>query len=113
VVHGDDDDVVAPVNAAALVRQYLRLNDHPGLARDIPPGGDGLPPADRESREALEGRVVHTRDWCDAGRLVVRYVSIGGLGHAWSGGDAQYPWNDPAPPPATEILARFAAEVTA
>ena len=113
VVHGDSDDVVAPVNAAALVRQYLRLNDHPALARDVPPGGDGLPPADRESRETLAGRVVHTRDWCDSARLVVRYVSIAGLGHAWSGGDAQYPYNDAAPPPATEILARFTAEVTA
>jgi poly(hydroxyalkanoate) depolymerase family esterase len=112
VVHGDSDDVVAPLNAAALVRQYLRLNDHPSLAREAT-AEDGLPPPDRESRETLEGRVVHTRDWCDASRLVVRYVSVAGLGHAWSGGDAAYPYNDAAPPPATEILARFTAEVTA
>jgi len=111
VVHGESDDVVAPVNAAALVRQYLRLNDHPALARDLPAGQD-LPPADRESRETLAGRIVHTRDWCEASRLVVRYVSIGGLGHAWSGGDAAYTYSDPAPPAATEILARFTAEVT-
>jgi hypothetical protein len=63
-------------------------------------------------REALAGgRVVHTRDWRDGERLVARYVSVAGLAHAWSGGDAQYPYNDPGPPPATEILARFAAEV--
>lgn len=113
VVHGADDDVVAPVNAAALVRQYLRLNDHPALDGVLQAGDDALPAADRESRETLEGRVVHTRDWCDGQRLVVRYVSIAGLGHAWSGGDAQYAYNDAAPPPATEILARFTAEVTA
>jgi len=113
VVHGEQDDVVAPVNAIALVRQYLRLNDHPALARPLPEGAsDALPPADRESREALAGgRVVHTRDWCDGERLVVRYVSVPGLAHAWSGGDARYPYNDPEPPPATEILARFAADV--
>jgi poly(3-hydroxybutyrate) depolymerase len=113
VVHGERDDVVAPVNATALVRQFLRLNDHPALARPLPPGADdGLPPADRESREALPGsRAVHTRDWLDGERLVVRYVSIAGLAHAWSGGDAQYPYNDAEPPPATQILARFAAEV--
>ena len=46
-----------------------------------------------------------------AGRLVVRYVEVAGLGHAWSGGDDAFAYNDPLPPPATEILARFAAEV--
>ena len=29
VVHGGADDVVSPVNAAQLVRQYLALNGHP------------------------------------------------------------------------------------
>ena len=113
VVHGDRDDVVAPVNAVALVRQYLRLNDHPALARPLPDGAsDTLPPADRESRETLPGsRSVHTRDWLDGERLVVRYVSIAGLAHAWSGGDAQYAYNDAAPPLATQMLARFADEV--
>ena len=114
VVHGERDDVVAPQNAVALVRQYLRLNDHPALARPLVPGGDGLPPADRESRETLPGgRVVHTREWCEGERLVARYVSIPDLGHAWSGGDSQYPYNDPEPPPATALLERFAAEVAA
>lgn len=113
VVHGASDDVVAPVNAVALVRQYLRLNDHAALARPLAAGDDGLPPADRESRETLGGRAVRTRDWVDGARLVARYVSVDGLAHAWSGGDPQFAFNDPAPPVATEILARFAAEVIA
>ena len=124
VVHGDDDDVVAPRNAAALVRQFLALNGHPALARGgssaaadglpaagLPAAGD-LPLPDRETRDTLaSGRIVTTREWVDAGRLVVRYVAVAGLGHAWSGGDDAFAYNDPLPPSATEILARFAAEV--
>jgi poly(3-hydroxybutyrate) depolymerase len=114
VVHGDADDVVAPRNAAALVRQYLALNGHPALARGegarTDPGA--LPTPDRESRDVEDsGRIVTTREWTDAGRLIVRYVSIDGLRHAWSGGDAAYPYNDALPPPATGILARFAADI--
>jgi len=113
VVHGEDDDVVVPRNAAALVRQFLALNGHPALTRDAgSPAADALPDPDLESRDTLAcGRVVTTREWMQAGRLVVRHVAVAGLGHAWSGGDAAYAYNDPLPPPATEILARFAAEV--
>jgi poly(hydroxyalkanoate) depolymerase family esterase len=115
VVHGEMDNVVAPVNAVALVRQYLRLNDHPALARPLPPGAveaRTLPPADAESREALTAdRTVTTREWRAGQRLVVRHVSVTGLAHAWSGGDAAYPFNDAQAPSATTLLARFAAEV--
>jgi len=95
------------------VRQYLALNGHPALARDADRATAGdLPPPDREAQETLaSGRIVTTREWMQAGRLVVRYVAVAGLGHAWSGGDDAYAYNDPLPPPATEILARFAAEV--
>lgn len=115
VVQGEADDIVAPVNAVALVRQFLRLNDHPAVARPAPPGmpeASTLPAADAEMRESFpDERVVTTREWRSGEKLTVRYVSIAGLGHAWSGGDPAYPFNDPAPPPATEVLARFVAEV--
>jgi len=114
VVQGESDDVVAPVNAVALARQFLRLNEHPALSRASDPGAleaNALPPPDVEMREASADRSVITREWQMDSRLSVRYVSIGGLAHAWSGGDAAYAYNDPHPPPATEILARFAREV--
>jgi len=109
-IQGDQDGVVAPRNAIALVRQFLRLNGHPAMLAvpDLPPG---LPAADAESSAAGEGgRIVTTRDWRVGGRLVVRFVSIGGLDHAWSGGDAALPYNDPRPPDALSLLALFARE---
>ncbi|HEY1329391.1 MAG TPA: PHB depolymerase family esterase [Casimicrobiaceae bacterium] len=115
IVHGEADDVVAPVNAIALARQFLRLNEHAALVRPLPPDATEartLPPPDVEMREiGAPERTIVTREWRADGKLVVRYVSVGGLGHAWSGGDAAYPYNDERPPPATEILERFAVEV--
>ena len=92
-IHGGADDVVAPVNAAQLVRQYLALNGHPAAEA----GADiELPPPDRSraSRRA-DARTVTTSEWMVAGRVVARHVLIDGLGHAWSGGDDKYPYNDP------------------
>ena len=47
VVQGGADDVVAPVNAAQLVRQYLALNGHPAADAG---GNIDLPPPDRSRR---------------------------------------------------------------
>jgi poly(hydroxyalkanoate) depolymerase family esterase len=110
IVHGDGDDVVAPVNAEALVRQFLRLNDHSALTRPLP-AGTTLPPPDVEMRETAAERTIVTREWRAGERLVVRYVCVAGLGHAWSGGDAAYAYNDARPPLATEMLAQFFAEI--
>ena len=54
-------------------------------------------PAARSSRASrrADARTVTTSEWRVAGRLVARHVLIDGLGHAWSGGDDKYPYNDP------------------
>ncbi|MFO1322559.1 MAG: PHB depolymerase family esterase [Burkholderiales bacterium] len=108
-VHGDDDPVVAPRNAIALVRQYLRLNGHPSVAT----AADALtlPSADTQRDVALpDGRTAIVREWRRDGRLVARHVAIAGLGHAWSGGDAALPYNDAAPPDATALVGDFFAD---
>ena len=104
-VQGADDDVVAPVNAAQLVRQYLVLNGHP--AGDAGPL-DELPAADELHTEMLsDARAVTTSEWRVADRVVARHVLVDGLGHAWSGGDDRHPYNDPRPPDATGLLGAF------
>lgn len=108
-VHGDDDPIVARVNAVALVRQYLRLNDHPSLAT----AGDtrALPEADAEHTRSLpDGHIEVVREWRRDGRLVARHVAIAGLGHAWSGGDATLPYNDATLPDATALVGDFFAD---
>jgi poly(3-hydroxybutyrate) depolymerase len=88
----------------------LRFNDHSTVERPLV-SATALPDADAESRTTGDdGRIVTTREWKRNGRLIVRFVSVGGLGHAWSGGDGRFPYNDPAPPDATALIAAFARD---
>jgi poly(3-hydroxybutyrate) depolymerase len=104
-IHGGSDDAVAPVNAAQVVRQYLALNGHPAADAGA---DDELPPPDRiEAATTPDARVVTTSEWRVAGRLVAQHVLIDKLGHAWSGGDDKYPYNDPHAPDATALLGTF------
>jgi poly(3-hydroxybutyrate) depolymerase len=99
-IQGDSDDVVAPANAASLVRQYLRLN-----------GDDPARAADSEAATPHpDGRVEIVRDWRRDSRLVVRHVEVQGLGHAWSGGDPSLAFNDAGPPDATALLGAFLSD---
>jgi poly(hydroxyalkanoate) depolymerase family esterase len=108
VVQGAADDVVAPVNAAQLVRQYLALNGHPAAAAGP---AAALPPPDHAGTETTPaGRIVATREWRVGTRLVARHVEVGALGHAWSGGDERYPYNDANAPDATALLRAFIRE---
>ena len=109
-IHGEQDGIVAPRNTVALVRQYLRFNGHAAMSTPLV-SATALPDADAESRTAGDdGRIVTTREWKSNGRLIVRFVSVGGLGHAWSGGDGRFPYNDPAPPDAGALIAAFARD---
>ena len=108
VVHGGDDHIVALRNARQLVRQYLVFNGRLD-AQTMPP--DELPPPDRETtQEVSAGRTATTIEYRDGSRTLVRMVRVDGLGHAWSGGDAAFPYNDREPPDATALLGAFVAE---
>jgi len=99
-IQGDGDKVVAPVHATALVRQYLRLN-----------GDDPARAADAQAQVThAGGRVGVVREWRRDGRLVVRFVEVQGLGHAWSGGDPAVEFNDAGAPDATALLGTFFAD---
>jgi poly(3-hydroxybutyrate) depolymerase len=109
VVHGDRDGVVAPDNAPALVRQYLRLNGDATIARDAP-----LRPSDASSHEEAGVRyALRTDDWWIDGRVRVRQAAVEGLAHAWSGGDGAFGFADPRGPDALRLFDRFVADVAA
>jgi len=104
-VQGLQDTTVAKVNGEELVRQYLVLNGHPAAATAA---RSELPPADRTATATTpDGRTVTTREWIAGARLAARYVEVDGLGHAWSGGDDQLPFNDAHGPDATALLGAF------
>ncbi|HEV2040128.1 MAG TPA: PHB depolymerase family esterase [Casimicrobiaceae bacterium] len=106
-IGGADDTAVAEINTIQLVRQYLVFNGKL-VQQSHPP--NVLPPADHETTSTLPaGRVMTVSDYRDGARLVVRRVRVTGLGHAWSGGDDAFPYNDSNPPDATALLAEFVA----
>jgi poly(3-hydroxybutyrate) depolymerase len=110
VVHGDADEVVAPANADALVRQYLRFNR---LSQESGVGATDagrVPPPFATARSATGGdRAFRIDDWHRGLRPVVRRVVVNGLGHAWSGGDGAYAYADPRGPDALDLLDAFVA----
>jgi poly(hydroxyalkanoate) depolymerase family esterase len=104
-IHGGEDRTVADTNSIQLVRQYLVLNGRLE-AQDHPPGE--LPPPDASSTQTLgDGRSMTVAEYRDGERVIARYVRVPALGHAWSGGDASFPYNDPLPPDATALLGDF------
>jgi poly(hydroxyalkanoate) depolymerase family esterase len=108
VIHGERDDVVAPSNAIEVLRQFLAFNAHPSVAVGA---RDELPLADATAVTPLsDGRTMTTDDYQLDGRLVARLVRVAGLGHAWSGGDGAFAYNDPQPPDATALFGAFFAQ---
>jgi poly(hydroxyalkanoate) depolymerase family esterase len=103
-IQGALDTVVSPINATQLVRQYLALNAHPAA---ISGPATQLPPPDYVATTSADGRQVTTSEWTNGSRLVARHVLVDGLGHAWSGGDAKYPYHDAHAPDATALLGAF------
>ena len=108
VVHGTLDETVVPVHASEVVRQFLVFAGHPGATA----APAALPSPDREFTAELAGaRRTTTSEWRHQGRLLARRVMVDGLAHAWSGGEAQLPYNDAAPPDATALLGAFVSDV--
>ena len=96
VIHGTVDHVVAPSNGAAAAQAWAEaLGAKPVVPRLV----------QRGSRYAM-----NVTDFRRAGRTVVTLCEVRGLGHAWSGGDAAFPYNDPQPPDATALIGAFVAD---
>jgi poly(hydroxyalkanoate) depolymerase family esterase len=103
VIHGEDDSVVAEKNAAEVLRQFLIFN---GCV-----GPDGAP-ADPDSSAVTglpNGRTITRDDYRVDGCVVARRIRVSALGHAWSGGDGAFAYNDPQAPDATELFGEFFA----
>jgi poly(hydroxyalkanoate) depolymerase family esterase len=100
VIQGSTDSTVNPRNAGQIVALRLALA---GMT-----GADEQPTAPTEEQHLdIGGRKVLQRDYSRNGTLLVRMLLIDGLGHAWSGGDAQQEFNDAAGPDASLLMIEF------
>lgn len=101
VIHGDRDPTVNPVNADHIVAQ-LRAR----IEEVISPGAGSLSPGGERLVES-GGRTYRQQDMTRQGQVVLRQIMVGGLGHAWSGGDAAYDFNDANGPDASRLILDF------
>jgi len=100
LIHGHDDHIVAAVNQQQLAQQWLRLNGMPqGAMADsvtVKPHGRGASRNSHEIHEYLLDR-----------KPILRVVRIGGLGHAWSGGDPSERFTSKTGPDSSRMMIDF------
>jgi poly(hydroxyalkanoate) depolymerase family esterase len=108
VIQGGSDKVVHPANAAALARQWTRMNanarptDEPQIAlRDD---------AESNDRSGETNGYHWTRATFGAGQETVDELIVAELGHAWSGGSSTGTFTDEHGPDATAEIVRFFIE---
>lgn len=102
VLHGDEDARVHERNSTALVKAWETIYengpDADALKREVRTFD-----ADTERAERAYTQTKLLKD----DKTVVRGLRIHGLAHAWSGGDAEFPFNDAKGPDATAKIWRF------
>jgi poly(hydroxyalkanoate) depolymerase family esterase len=99
VIQGDADDTVHPANAEQIEAQSLAA-----YSQAFP---DNDTVTTRASEQSSAGRRYVVQEHVVRGRVIVCRIVVEGLGHAWSGGDARYPFNDAVGPDATSMIWRF------
>jgi poly(hydroxyalkanoate) depolymerase family esterase len=100
ILQGSEDRTVHPVNAEQLVQQLCALAEHHHPR--------GTAPLLRNERWIEgDGRRYRQQDYVQDGRPLLRSLLIEGLGHAWSGGDASYRFNDTQGPDASRLVLQF------
>lgn len=103
IIHGDADQVAAPAHADELARQMLALNGEYPVATP-------LRTPDLHTETLAAGRRLRRDQYKILGQTVVNILRIEGLGHAWSGGDANFSFNDASPPDTTQLILDFFAD---
>jgi poly(hydroxyalkanoate) depolymerase family esterase len=100
VLHGDEDERVHERNGTALVKTWESLFEKEPDAKQLA----------RESKDIAaqaDSRGYTQTDLEREGRVVVRGMRIHGLAHAWSGGDAEFAFNDAKGPDASALIWKF------
>ncbi len=100
VMHGSRDTVVHPRNAEQIVGQFLKFAE----LVSAPPEPLAGPV---EQCITSEGRSYRQRDYLRSDQVLLRSISVDGLGHAWSGGDERHQFNDAAQPDASRLIWDF------
>jgi poly(hydroxyalkanoate) depolymerase family esterase len=107
VIHGTDDNIVAPENARHILAQSMHANH---LAAPQTCAHDPAKPNISQRARANGGLTYTHNRWLDAnGALMHEAIEVQGLAHAWSGGVPGGSYTDPRGPSATKAIWAFFA----
>ncbi len=126
ILHGMDDEVVHPVNARLLARQFLAYNRLPDRVDGERRSGEPVRAAGASTRQQQGHADGHTNGNADSAgmpaghylesrfgysrRDLVQLCEVAGLGHAWSGGDPAYRYHSDTGPAASMLMWEFFRE---
>jgi poly(hydroxyalkanoate) depolymerase family esterase len=105
VLHGDADDVVHIVNAEQVIVQFAWMNHYStndGTAHPVL-----LAPARVTEARVLGGWRYTVKEYWRKGEVLLLLYVMEDMGHAWSGGDPGYRFNDPRGPDASRLIWEF------
>lgn len=105
VIHGKADTRVNVQNADQIVEQFAQMSDYAddGEDNDTIRGA----PTQTITENPHGGHSYTVMSYQYGGRLLLQKYIVNDLGHAWSGGDAKFPYNDPKGPDAGRIIWDF------
>jgi poly(hydroxyalkanoate) depolymerase family esterase len=101
VIHGDRDMTVNPVNADQIIAQLK------ARVEEISDPSAGPLLTGNERRIEIGGHTYRQQDSTRQGELLLRKIVVEGLGHAWSGGNMNYEFNDSDGPDASRLILDF------
>jgi poly(hydroxyalkanoate) depolymerase family esterase len=105
VFHGTSDTTVASMNGDQVVQQWLQTNR---LASHDAYTANFKQPTHAISGQVPNGYSYVVATWDENNRDEVQsYWKIGGMGHAWSGGNPAGSYTDPRGPNASEAMYKF------
>jgi poly(hydroxyalkanoate) depolymerase family esterase len=105
VFHGTNDLTVVPANGDQVAQQWMHTNH---LASEQEYTADFHQPAQATSGQISKGHPYVMAAWhTNDGGEVQSYWKIGGMGHAWSGGNPAGSFTDPRGPNASVAMYNF------
>jgi len=105
VFHGTDDKVAAPINGTQVIQQWMQTNCLASRGEYVARIDE---PTTVTSGQTPGGHSYVISTWGPPnGDPVQVYWKVGGMGHAWSGGDAQGTYTDPLGPNASLAMYEF------
>lgn len=101
VFHGSADSTVNPVNGQQTVRQFLQTNDLADDGQDNNSVGNTA--TSTSTQQVPGGRTYTVSTYSYGGKVLAQHYLVQGMGHAWSGGDGDFPFTDPDGPDASLV----------